>query len=94
MVEWLTDFLATIPSTVARAVFGFIANTLTAGFVDKLPETPTMDEAWLDALSVYAGYINYFIPVHSILMFSALLLTCIAVYYSVSILLRLTRIVS
>lgn len=93
-MEWLTDFMAAIPSMVARAVFTFIANILTSDVFDKLPESPTINEDWLDALELYAGYVNYFIPVHEILVFSAGLLTCIAVYYTVSIILRLVKIVS
>lgn len=93
-MDWINDLLAVIPSIVARAVYTFIANVLTSGVFDMLPESPTLDDTWLATLETYAGYIAYFIPVHELLIFGAGLLTCIAVYYSVSIILRLVKIVS
>lgn len=93
-MEWLSDFIAAIPSMIARAIFSFIANLLSGGVFDALPDSPTFEAEWLDTLELYAGYINYFIPVHAILIFAAGLLTCIAVYYSVSIVLRLVKVVS
>ena len=93
-MEWLTELIASVPSLVQRAVFQFIANMLSGGVFEKLPPSPTFEQEWVSVFAAYSGYVNYFIPVGGVLLFAVGLLSCIAVYYTVSIVLRLTRIVS
>lgn len=63
------------------------------GILSALPDSPTIDNAALEALSRYAGYINYFLPVGAYMTFLLALLGAVGSYYAVVVILRWLKLV-
>lgn len=74
---------------------GFISawQSLSGKIVELLPTSPTLDSDVLDALSKYAGVVNYFIPVGAFLTYFSALLSAVGVYYVVSVILRWLKVI-
>ena len=70
--------------------FGSIANSVFEGILLLLPTSPFvniksyLDPVFLDIL----GYVNYYIPIGTLLSITAAWLACIAVYYLHQLVLR------
>lgn len=68
--------------------------SFSAYIVELLPQSPTLDSDAMQALSRYAGMINYFIPVGAFLTYFSALLTVVGAYYVVSVVLRWLKVIS
>lgn len=67
---------------------------LGANIIGLLPTSPTIDSEALQALSKYAAYVNYYIPIGPFLTYFSALLAAVAVYYVVSVILRWLKVIS
>ena len=74
-------------------LFSSFWNSFASKILGILPKSPLVDNAALEALRTYAGYINYFIPVGPYLTFLSALLACVAGYYAVMVILRFMRLI-
>ena len=59
-----------------------------------LPRSPTVDSEALETVSRYAAYINYLFPVGKFLAFVMVVLSCVAGYYAVMVILRWIKAIS
>lgn len=63
-------------------------NKFGAGLMEIIPHSPFQQYIKLISVSEYIGYINWFIPVHAILIIINTWLVAIGVYYSYMIIAR------
>lgn len=68
-------------------------SSFAGGLLELLPQSPTVDNAALETIRSYAGYINYFIPVGGYLKFFSVFLVSLSVYYSAMTILRFMRLI-
>lgn len=69
-------------------------NSFAGTITSLLPASPTIDNAALEVLATYSGYINYFVPVGAYLTFLSALLVAVAAYYAAMVILRWTKLIS
>lgn len=75
---------------------GFIKawQSFSGQILQMLPQSPTLDSDAMEALSKYAGMVNYFIPVGRFMTYFSALLSAVAVYYVASVILRWLKVIS
>lgn len=73
--------------------FSSMWSSFAGKLAEILPQSPTVDSEALAEVARFAGYINFFFPVGKFLLFVALVLTAIGVYYLAMVILRWIKLI-